>query len=659
MDCPDSCGLEVEVQEGRVTHIGPSSLNPTTQGFICGKVSRFTRRLYSSDRILFPLRRVGKKGAAKFKRITWAEATESICDKFKQIGADFGGEAILPYSYGGSNGILGQDTADKAFFAKLGASRLARTVCAAPTSAAAQALYGRMPGAAFEDYIHAKCIIIWGANPKASNIHLMPYLRKARAAGAKIVVIDPKLNFGGNEIDLHLPVYPGTDLVLALAMVNLWQSLNLVNKTFLKRFTNGSEIFLQAAQAYPLEKAGEITRIPPELIERLARLYAFHDPAVIRIGWGLERNRNGARAAAAVLALPAILGKFGRPGSGYTLSNSSAYQMDESALVDAPSWTTRVINMNHLGRFLLEENSPPIKGLFVYNSNPVVTVPDQKAIIEGLAREDLFTVVSEQVMTDTARFADVVLPAVTFLEQYEVKTGYGAYVAQYVSPAIEPVGEARPNEELFSLLGRGMGWEEEAFQHTTQDYMEHAVKSLQAFSNGLNLENLAAERVRVLDFDGGRPVQFMNVFPRTPDGKVNLAPDGFGEEPYRYEVKQASKFPLAMISPATEKLISSTLGEFNLPELYLCMNPVDAAARDLEQGMTVRVFNELGEVVVKLRISDRVCRGVVVMPKGAWRKSSLNGMTSTALVAASIDPVAGGACFNDARVDVESISPNG
>ncbi len=654
MDCPDACSLEVEVKDGKISRIGPSDLNPDTQGFICAKVSRFARRVYNEDRILFPLRRVGKKGAGEFERISWELAAETICAQFKGILENWGGEAILPYSYGGSNGILGQDTSDKAFFAKLGASRLARTVCAAPTTAAAMALYGKMPGTAFEDYTRAKCIIIWGANPKASNIHLVPYLREAKSAGAKIIVIDPKLNFAKGEFDLHLPVYPGTDLVLALAMVNIWHKQNLLNDVFLQRFVKNVEVLLDAAESYPLDKAAEITRIEPGLIERAAEIYAFHDPAVLRVGWGLERNRNGTRAAAAILALPALLGKFGRPGSGYTLSNGNAYRQDASQLIDAPEWRTRTINMNRLGRTLLHESNPPIKSLFVYNCNPVATVPDQKAIMQGLARPDLFTIVSEQVMTDTAKFADIVLPAVTFLEQHELKTGYGSYVAQYISPVIEPRGEAKPNEELFALLGRQMGWSDEAFMRGTSEYLASAAVSLRGFRQPLTIAEMAKNPVRELDFDGGSPVQFMNVFPWTPDSKINLGPEELGEKPYEYIPERQQEFPLALISPASEKLISSTLGEFNFPQLFLYMHPQDAAARELRHGDSTRCFNHLGAVVANLRISDHIRPGVVVLPKGVWRKASSNGLTSTALVADTLETVAGGACFNDARVEVQA-----
>ena len=478
MDCPDTCSLDVEVDEGRVTHIRGSQRNPLTQDFICSKVAQFTKRLYGKERLLYPMRRVGAKGEGRFERISWAEAVTLICERARSIQAQWGGEAILPYSYGGSNGLLGQDTTDKAFFAKLGASRLARTVCAAMTGEAAMGLYGKMPGVAFEDYVHARGIVIWGANPKASNIHLVPFLKQAKAAGAKIAVIDPLCNFSHQEIDLHVPVFPGTDLVVALALVRWFQQNNLLDWNFIRQHTTGIETLLEKASPWTLERAAGIARVSPALIERLAQLYAQADPAVIRVGWGMERNRNGAQAIAAVLALPALSGKFGKRGGGYTLSNSAAYKFDEGVMVEAAPWNTRVINMNLLGQVLLAEKNPPVKMLFVYNCNPAVTVPNQNAILQGLQRDDLFTVVFEQVLTDTAMLADLLLPATTFLEQQEIKKGYGSYALQYLDAVIPPAGEAKPNEEVFALLGRGMGWHDAAFQLKTEDLLARAAQGM-------------------------------------------------------------------------------------------------------------------------------------------------------------------------------------
>lgn len=655
MDCPDTCSLEVEVQDGRVTRIRGSQRNPVTDDFICSKVAQFARRLYGKERLLYPMRRVGAKGEGRFERITWDAAAAAICDRAKAIQAQWGGEAILPYSYGGSNGLLGQDTTDKAFFAKLGASRLARTVCAAMTGEAATGMYGKMAGVAFEDYAHATGILIWGANPKASNIHLVPYLKQAKARGAKIAAIDPICNFSAREIDLHVPVFPGTDLVVALAMIRWFQQNNLLDWNFIEQHTTGVETLLEKAAPFTFERAAEIAGISPKMIAQLAELYAEADPAVIRVGWGMERNRNGAQALAAVLALPALLGKFGKRGGGYTLSNSGAYKIDESAVIEAVPWNTRVINMNLLGKVLVEEKNPPVQMLFVYNCNPAVTVPNQNAILAGLQREDLFTVVFEQVLTDTAMFADLLLPAVTFLEQQEIKKSYGSYALQYWDAVIPAMGEAKPNEEVFALLCRAMGWQDPAFQLQTGDLLAAAAQSVRGMGKNVAVQELRESKIAFFDFPGAAPIQFQTVFPRTSDGRVHLAPENLKMHAYEYLDGVDQKFPLALISPATDKSITSTMAEYNLPELYVMLHPEDAAKRNLQRGEAVKVFNTCGEVHCRLKISAEIRPGVAMMPKGAWRKSSLNAKTATALAPDTLNAIGGGACFNDARVEVERL----
>ncbi|RMD87036.1 MAG: molybdopterin oxidoreductase family protein [Calditrichaeota bacterium] len=653
MDCPDSCSLEVEIKDNKIHRIGGSHKNPTTQGFICTKIARFAQRVYSPERILYPMKRAGKKGSGKFERITWQEAAEIICHKFKQIVANWGGEAILPYSYGGSNGLLHQDTLDREFFARLGASRLARVVCAAPTTEVALSMNGKMPGTAFEDYVYSKCIIIWGANPKVSNIHLVPYLKKARARGAKIAVVDPKRNFSAKEIDLHLPVYPGTDLVVALAMIRFYHEINQLNWPFIKEHTRGIEILLEKARPYTFERAAEIARVKSADIEKLARLYLENDPAVIRVGWGIERNRNGGQAVAAILALPAVLGKFGKRGGGYTLSNSAAYKYDSRSVSSYP-WNTRVLNMNHLGKILTREKNPPIMGLFVYNCNPVATVPNQKAVLTGLLREDLFTVVHEQVFTDTAQLADIVLPAPTFLEQTEIKSAYGTYALQYLEPVIPPVGEAKSNFEVFALLAHTMGWNDPVFRHCAEEYLQKIIKNIRGMGKNLSLEKLKQEKIEFFDFPDKIPIQFQNVFPWTSDQKINLTPAVLGHNPFHYS-EIHSPYPLTLISPATEKTINSSLGEYNLPRLFLTINPRDAKTRGIKSGDLVKVYNDLAEVVVEARLSENIRPGVVAMPKGAWRRTSKNNLTSTALVPDHVNQVGGGACFNDARVEVAKV----
>jgi anaerobic selenocysteine-containing dehydrogenase len=656
MDCPDTCGLEVTVADGRITKIRGMQEHPMTDGFICDKIARFDRRVYHEERLLYPMRRVGNKGAGKFTRISWDEALTTITDRFKTIIQRWGGEAILPYHYGGSNGLLGDNFMDNCYFAALGSSRMAKTLCAAPSTEVALGMYGRMPGVAFEDYPLAKCIIIWGANPKATNIHLVPILRQAKKQGAFIAVVNPVQTFSTHEVDLHLPVFPGADLPVALAMIRLWKEAERFDLQFLQHHADGLEPLLAAAAQWTVERAAAAARVDPQAIQTLAQAYAEANPSVIRTGWGTERNRNGGQALAAILAMPALLGKFGVRGGGYTMSNSGAAQLDVSKIFNAPPWRTRIINQTRLGAVLTEDLHPPVKGLFVYNCNPVATAPDQKAILRGLAREDLFMVVSEQVMTDTCQYADILLPAVTFLEQQEIRRSYGSYIVGGVQPVIAACGEAKPNEEVFALLGQAMGWTHEPFTWSTDDCMRKIAEALRLGHQAADLSAFKEGKGQQYDFPGVTPIQFDTVWPRTPDKKAHLTPAALGNSPFQYQPIEQAGYPLALISPSNNKMISSTLGEFNYAELRLMIHPTDATARGIQDGDVVHIFNDLGEVVCRAQVSARMRAGVVSLPKGAWRKSSRNGLTSTALCPADVNVVGGGACFNDARVEVEKQS---
>ena len=660
LDCPDRCSLEVKVEAGRVASITGSRVNPLTDGFICAKVRDFPRRVYGPDRLLHPMRRTGAKGEGRFERISWDEAAGTIAATFRAILKDHGGEAILPFSYGGSNGLLTQGTTDERLFRSIGASRLARTVCAAPTGAAADALYAKMASVDFPDFAKARFIIIWGANPKHSNIHLMPYLKAARAAGGRVALIDPRLTMSSQYVDLHLPVFPGTDGAVALAMIGHLERVGRVDRTFLEKHTTGWEKLLERARAWPLERAAVVARVEARDIAAIAEAYAAADPALVRCGWGLERNRNSESSVAAVLALPAVAGKFGRPGGGYALSSSSAYRVDDDRLAGVPEAKTRVINMNRLRRVLLEETPPPGKALFVYNCNPLVTVPDQNRIRKGLLRDDLFTVVFDQVTTDTALYADVLLPATTFLEHTELSTSYGTYGVMLGEPAIAPLGEARPNEEVFGLILDRMGID--APSPRGEALLREALAAIGGPLAGGGGDGAAgAERLAMLrrdrflpfDFPGPLPVQFATAFPGTPGRKADLWPAALGKDPYVFlDDPGNGRYPLALISPATDRTISSTLGEFNHSEVRIEMHPRDAVARGLADGQVVRAHNDLGEVRVRLRLNPEVRPGVVFLPKGIWNRHTLNGSVGTALVPDTVSAVSGGACFNDARVEV-------
>lgn len=651
LDCPDRCSLDVSVEAGRVVRIDGNRVNPVTGGFICSKVRRFGERVYGRDRVLHPLRRVGPKGEGRFERIGWDTALDLVADRLRETRAAAGGEAILPFAYGGSNGLLTQGGADERLFRSLGASRLARTVCAVQTGLAAQALYGKMASVDFPDFEAARLVIVWGANPKLSNLHLMPYLKAARERGAKVVLVDPRRHLGAAFVDAQIAPRPGTDLVLALAMIAQLERQGAVDRSFLAAHASGAERLLEAAREWTLERAARVAGVTAGEIATLAEAYAEADPALVRCGWGVERNRNGEAAVAAILALPAIAGKFGKRGGGYALSSSEAYAVDANRLAGLPEADTREINMSQLGRALLDAR-PPLRVLFVFDANPAVTLPDQSRVLAGLRREDLFTVVFDPVLTDTALFADVVLPGTTFLEHADLSTSYGTYSVLLGEPVIAPLGESKPNAEVFRLLGERLGLSGFVSGDAAISQALDAIGGPLA-GDGDRLGRLRREGRLRFDFPGERPVQFGTVFPGTPDRRVRLWPAELGSEPYRFLPEADDPaHPLALISPSTERSVCSTLAEYGFKEAWVELHPDDAAARGLQAGQEVRVYNALGEVRVPLRLNADLRAGVALIPKGTWRRHSRNGLCGTALVPDFVSPLSGGACYNDARVEV-------
>ncbi|MFP5379545.1 MAG: molybdopterin-dependent oxidoreductase, partial [Vicinamibacteria bacterium] len=645
------CTLSITLKSGRITTIDGSRANDVTNGYICAKVRKFDQRVYGDDRLRYPAVRRGAKGEGRFERVTWDEALGLVAEKLLDARRRTGGESILPLSYGGSNGLLTQDTTDAALFRRLGASRLARTVCAAPTGAANQMAYGKMPSVTYHDYPEAQLIVLWGVNPGVSGIHLMPFLKDARARGASIVVVDPRTTPLARQADLHLAVRPGTDVALALAVHRHLFTSGAADLEFLATRTVGWETLRDRALEWTFARAADVTGVSASDIERFAALYAQSRPALVKCGWGLERNRNGGNAALAVLALPAVGGKFGVRGGGYSMSNTNAWGIEKSWVRDQEP-ATRLVNMNQAGRALTEPEGTPIDVLFVYNCNPAVTLPDQARVLRGLEREDLFTVVFEQVMTDTALYADVVLPATTFLEGYDFVRGYGPITLQLGRPVIDAVAEARPNADVFADLIRRVGLARDDDPEGELDAMLGVLDGLPpAVADDLRAGSPPTPPA------GARPIQFVDVFPLTDDRKVHLFDEAREREAplglYAYQPDPATaSFPLALISPATDRTISSTLGELPRPSVMLEIHPDDAGARGIGTGDEVRVFNALGEMRCPARVTPHVRPGTVVYPKGVWRRGVRGGWTSNALVPDTLTDLGGGACFNDARVEV-------
>jgi anaerobic selenocysteine-containing dehydrogenase len=477
-----------------------------------------------------------------------------------------------------------------------------------------------------------------------------------------VIVIDPRATTVARQADMFLQIRPGSDLAVALSVHRHLFERGRVDQAFLDAHCTGVDRLREKAAPWTFERAAEVSGISADRIEAFAELYAQSSPALVKCGWGLERNRNGGSAAAAILALPAVAGKFGVRGGGYSMSNSATWNIDRTWLKD-PEPATRAINMNRVGRVLLGESggepsvpvSPPVKLLFVYNCNPAVTLPDQRRVIKGLERDDLFTVVFDQVLTDTALYADIVLPATTFLEHYDIVKSYGPITLQLAKPVIDQVGESRPNAEVFADLVRRLDLERDGDPAGELETMLDVLDRMPAPHGGELRDRWNA----TAPFDG-RPVQFVDVMPRTADHKAHLFPEELDAAApaglYGFQADPATEdYPLALISPASDRTVSSTLGELPRPAVMLEIHPADAEVRSLQDGEVVRMFNRQGEVRIPVRITPLVRQGTVAMPKGVWRRHVANQWTSNALVPDSLTDLGGGACFNDARVQIDKI----
>jgi len=656
MDCPDTCRLDVRVEDGRVVGVDGSDADPFTAGFICAKVRGFAGHMYGDERILHPMVRRGAKGAGEFERISWDQAMELAAGKLREVRDRAGGAAILPFRYGGSNGLLTHDGIDARLFNRLGASRLARTYCAAATGAAAAGLYGKMPGVALEDYTDARFIVVWGCNPSATSIHLVPVIKEARRRGARLVVVDPRAIPLARQADLHIAPRPGTDVAVALALIHWLFEHGRADQAFLDAHTRGADELRRRSRAWPIERAAAVAGVPAADLEALAAGYADASPAVIRCGWGLERNRNGAHAVAAVLALPAVAGKFGVRGGGYTMSQSRAFGVSADPSAAAAEPDSREINMCQLGDALLGAD-PRVELLFVYNANPAVTAPAQTKVLEGLARDDLYTIVHEQVMTDTARYADLLLPATTFLEHHELKLAYGAVRLYDSPPVVAPVGEARPNYQLFAELCDRLELSRPGDPRTPAELTRAIVG---VAPEGERMLGELAGGASAVPPGGARPVQFVDVFPRTPDRRIDLCPEAldaasdaglYGFRP----LPGGERYPLQLISPASVRTISSSLAQRITHPAALSIHPAAAAARGITEGAAIRVWNDRAEVHCRAHLDPDQREDVVVLPKGLWRKHTGNGLTAAALAPDHVTDLGGQGCFNDAFVDVAPV----
>lgn len=662
----------VEVEDGRATKVSGDPDHLPTQGFLCTKVARYLERVYNPDRLVYPMRRIGAKGEGRFERITWDEALETIAERFRQISESSDGpEAILPYSYGGTMGIVNNGSMDRRFFHRLGASKLARTICSAAGGEALKLTVGAKIGTDMENFHRARLIVLWGTNTLSSNIHLWPQIKEALANGARLIGVDPYRNHTHDHCHQLIQVRPGTDAALALAMMNVILSEGLEDRDYIDRHTLGFDKLRERAAEFPAARAARICGVTEEEIVNLAREYATTRPAVIRVNYGLQRHAGGGMAVRSIACLPALTGSWRDTGGGVLLSTSGMFAFDERVLErpDLIPGNPRTINMSRLGEALTEA-TPPVRAIYVYNSNPAAVAPDQSKVLEGFRREDLFTVVHEQFQTDTADYADILLPATTQLEHRDMVKPYGHYYLVYNEPAIAPLGEAKPNWEVFRLLARRMGFDDDCFADSEDDIIRQAIATDYAPLRGITIDQLKEQGWARLNlpetfapFADGR---FL-----TPSGKCEFYSDtlkdaGLDPLPAYIPPREspesspdlAARFPLQLISPPANSFLNTTFSNLasflkSEREPFVQLSAEDAASRHIGDGDKVRIWNDRGECELKARISDRVKTGVAVALSIWWNKLSPGHANVNQLVSQELTDIGAGATFFDNLVEIE------
>jgi anaerobic selenocysteine-containing dehydrogenase len=694
-DCPDTCSILTTVEDGKAIAVRGNPDHPFTRGRLCVKVNNYEERVYSDKRLLYPLKRVGPKGSKQFQRISWDEAIETIAARWKSIIAEQGAQAILPYSYLGTQGIINGLNVGDPLFNKLGATVSERTFCDSGSCTAYMMTIGPTPGVDPESFVHSKYILLWACNTLGTNSHHWPFIEQAKKAGAKLVVIDPVRTRTARLADWHIPIRPGTDAALALAMIHVIIKENLVDRDYIDKHTIGYDELAERASTYTPEFAAQETGIPVEDIVKLAREYATTPPAVVRIGVAVERHAGGGQTVRAIACLPGLIGAWKHVGGGLLQLPIWAFPVKWEVLMrpDLQPEKMRVLNSWRLGPALTGELDfdPPIKALFVYNANPMAMVTEQAKLEQGLEREDLFTVVSEHFLTDTAGYADIVLPATTQLEQKDIMFSWGHLYLSYNNPAIGPLGEAVSNTELFRRLAKGMGIEDPSFYRSDDEIIEASLDWTNPVLQGITLENVKAKgyaRLTVPSADDWAPHREGN-FP-TPTGKcefkstitgggnfvVPLFRQGYNGDqdgtpvdalPHYIPPNEnpqttpalAKRYPLSLITPKSHAFLNSNYG--NLPaqtaqaggeEQAVFLHPDDAEQRGIVAGAPIRVFNDRGAFEAFATISPDVMPGVVMAPAGYWHRSNRKGATVHALTPPAYADLGRAPTFSDVLVQV-------
>jgi len=720
-DCPDACGVLITVEGGRATKIQGDPEHPVTRGFLCAKVAKYLDRVYSPDRVLYPMRRVAAKGAVArrrsfaphgqpgaavptqvvstkteqiWQRISWDEALDEIAARFGAIVDEFGSEAILPYSYGGTLGALNGASMDRRFFGRLGASQLERTICSAAGEAGLLSVQGVKLGTEPEQFVHSRYIIAWASNIHGNNVHLWPFIEEARRKGAKLVVIDPYRTRTAACADWYLPINPGTDGALALAMMHVIIGEGLHDADYVAKYAIGFDELREKVKAYPPERVAQWTGIAAEDIRKLAREYATIRPSVIRLNYGVQRSEGGGMATRAIAMLPCITGSWREVGGGLQMSTSGAFGLNKVALTrpdlkpDGLQRPPRTVNMVELGKALNTLNDPPLKALFVYSSNPAAVCPNLNEVIRGLMRPDLFTVVHEQFFTDTTDYADIVLPATTFFEHKDLQTAYGHYFVQVSDQAIEPLGECRSNVELFRALAERWGFDDACFSESVDEMIDGALDSKNPWLTGITRERLERERQVRLNFaasaagrstSGSEDPVSADVIPEpflpfakgnflTPSGKAELYSEAMKAEgldpvaefipPQESRHGKKTAFPLELLARKADNFLNSSFSNLASVQAMeetdlLEMHASDARTRGITDGDTVKVFNDRGEILLKARVDGTVQPGVV-SAKLNWAKLDPGCRNVNVLTSEKLSDLGNSATFYSVLVEVES-----
>ena len=677
LDCPDTCALLVTVTDGVATAVKGDPDHPTTAGVLCTKVSRFTERTYHADRLLHPLRRVGKKGEGKFERISWDEALDIIAARLAPIAAR-NPQAILPYSYCGTMGLVQGESMSSRFFNQLGASLLDRTICASAGATGYRYTVGATIGTDMEQFQNAKLIIIWGGNPIASNLHFWMRAQEAKRNGATLIAIDPYRSLTAEKCQQHIALLPGTDAALALGLMHVLIAEDLVDHDYIAQYTLGYEQLKQRVLEWTPERTAEVCGISVTEVAELARLYGqacrSGDGVAIRVNYGVQRVRGGGMAVRNIACLPALTGAWRHAAGGIQLSSSGSFPVNRKALQrpDLMQGTPRTINMSTIGDDLLKETSaefgPQVEAVIVYNSNPLAVAPDSSKVAQGFAREDLFTVVLEHFQTDTVDYADIVLPATTQLEHVDAHSTYGHLYMMANNAAVAPLGEAKANTEIFRLLAQRMGFDDPCFQDSDDALAAQAFDATDARAVHFDWESLKRTGWQKLNMPeapfarGGFP---------TPSGKCEFYSQAMQDAgldplpsyiaPYESPASNpalAARFPLAMISPPARNFLNSTF--VNVKSLraaegepHLDMHPDDCGARGIVAGEMVRIFNDRGSFVAKVRVTDKARRGLVVGLSVWWKKLASDGKNANEVTSQRLTDMGRAPTFYDTLVEVE------